>query len=255
MLHNTFTLPVTVAGRDLAEFGAKMQSWPEISACEVDTGIFQGAGRNTMHLLQQRRGARRFACRIDFWGQSPREWAENISAFSALLSDGPVEIDIGDGYLYQSILLAESAPIVSGEVVATVEYQFQAVRHWEERTLNFFTSIDGDTIIDCQSNIRKTDCTIKLSADGNLAQASGLGLRLNGISWTYLGVIGGTTILDGIHKAYTMAKASISTKLIWTDFPWLKPGENAISIWNETASGEGGRIYTDVEITYVPTFL
>lgn len=254
-MYNAFTLPVTVAGRDLAEFGAKMQSWPEISACEVDTGIFQGAGRNTMHLLQQRRGARRFACRIDFWGQSPREWAENISAFSALLSDGPVEIDIGDGYLYQSILLAESAPIVSGEVVATVEYQFQAVRHWEARTLNFFTSIDGDTIIDCQSNIRKTDCTIKLSADGNLAQASGLGLRLNGISWTYLGVIGGTTILDGIHKAYTMAKASISTKLIWTDFPWLKPGENAISIWNETASGEGGRIYTDVEITYVPTFL
>lgn len=254
-MYNAFTLPVTVAGRDLAEFGAKMQSWPEISACEVDTGIFQGAGRNTMHLLQQRRGARRFICRIDFWGQSPREWAENISAFSALLSDGPVEIDIGDGYLYQSILLAESAPIVSGEVVATVEYQFQAVRHWEARALKFFTSIDGDTIIDCQSNIRKTDCTIKLSADGNLAQASGLGLRLNGISWTYLGVIGGTTILDGIHKAYTMAKASISTKLIWTDFPWLKPGENAISIWNETASGEGGRIYTDVEITYVPTFL
>lgn len=254
-MYNAFALPATIAGRDLAEFGAKMQSWPEISACEVDTGIFQGAGRNTMHLLQQRRGARRFTCRIDFWGQSPREWAENISAFSALLSDGPVEIDIGDGYLYQSILLAESAPIVSGEVVATVEYQFQAVRHWEARTLKFFTSIDGDTIIDCQSNIRKTDCTIKLSADGNLAQASGLGLRLNGISWTYLGVIGGTTILDGIHKAYTMAKASISTKLIWTDFPWLKPGENAISIWNETASGEGGRIYTDVEITYVPTFL
>ncbi len=254
-MHNAFALPVTVAGRDLAEFGAKMQSWPEISACEVDTGIFQGVGRNTMHLLQQRRGVRRFTCRIDFWGQSPREWAENISAFSALLSDGPVEIDIGDGYLYQSILLAESAPIVSGEVVATMEYQFQAVRHWEARTFKFFTSTDGDTIIDCQSNIRKTDCTIKLSADSGLAQASGLRLILNGISWSYLGVIGGTTILDGIHKTYTMAMKPISTELIWTDFPYLIPGENTISIWNETASGEGGRIYTDVEITYVPTFL
>ena len=48
MLH----IPVTVGGRDLAEFGAKMQSWPEITACDMDTGIFQGAGRNTMHLLQ-----------------------------------------------------------------------------------------------------------------------------------------------------------------------------------------------------------
>lgn len=254
-MYSALALPVTVAGRDLAEFGAKMQSWPEISACEVDVGIFQGVGCNTMHLLQQRRGARRFTCRVDFWGQSPREWAENISAFSALLSSGPVEIDIGDGYLYQSILLAESAPIVSGEVVATVEYQFQAVRHWEARTFKFFTSTDGDTIIDCQSNIRKTGCTIKLSADSGLAQASGLGLVLNGISWIYLGVISGTTILDGIHKTYTMAMKPISTKLIWTDFPYLIPGENTISIWNETASGEGGRICTDVEITYVPTFL
>lgn len=42
-MYNAFALPATIAGRDLAEFGAKMQSWPEISACEVDTGIFQGA--------------------------------------------------------------------------------------------------------------------------------------------------------------------------------------------------------------------
>lgn len=254
-MHGTLAPPATIAGRDLAEFGAKMQSWPEISACEVDTGIFQGAGRNTMHLLQQRRGTRRFTCRIDFWGQSPREWAENISAFSALLSGGPVEIDIGDGYLYQSILLAESAPIASGEVVATVEYQFQAVRHWEERTFQVATVLGGDASFDCQSNIRQTDCSIKLSADGDLAQASGFRLMLNGISWIYLDTVSGATILDGIHKTYTMAKGSISTKLIWTDFPYLLPGENTISIWNETASGEGGRICTDVEITYVPTFL
>lgn len=251
MLH----IPVTVGGRDLAEFGAKMQSWPEITACDMDTGIFQGAGRNTMHLLQQRRGARRFTCRIDFYGQSPREWAANISAFSALVGDEAVEIDIGDGYLYQSILLAESAPIVSGEVVATVEYQFQVVRHWEERTFQIVTTLGGDTAFDCQSNIRQTDCAIKLSADGNLAQASGFRLVLNGTSWTYLDVISGTTILDGIRKTYTMAKKSISTKLIWTDFPYLVPGKNTISIWNETASGEGSRIYTEVEITYIPTFL
>jgi hypothetical protein len=251
MLH----IPVTVGGRDLAEFGAKMQSWPEITACDMDTGIFQGAGRNTMHLLQQRRGARRFVCRIDFYGQTPREWTANISAFSALVGAGELEIDIGDGYLYQAILLAEGAPAVTGEIVATVEYQFQAVRHWPAEQLQISVAAASSTTLICHSNYPLTDCRVELPLTSALSNLNGILLIINDKSWAYPQKPTGNIVLDGIRKVYTMGSTIISTTLRWTDFPALRPGKNEISLYEELSSGEGGRVDTPVHIRYTPTFL
>ena len=254
-MYNCTPPPITVAGRDLAEFRAKMQSWPEIAACDVDTGIFQGVGRNTMHLLQQRRGARSFTCTIDFWGDTPLEWAANISAFSALVSTGAVEIDIGDGYLYRAVLLEESAPVVVGEVVATVEYKFQVVRHWPQQTIRLTTSATEDTVIVCQSNYPITDCKIYLPYIGNASGLDGFRLMINNVAWSYGEEPTAPVTLDGINKIYAMGGTTISTALVWSDFPFLLPGQNTISLWEETASGEGGRIAAVMEITYVPSFL
>lgn len=254
-MSSSFFLPVTVAGRDLAEFGAKMQSWPTISSCEVDSGIFQGAGRNTMHLLQHRRGTRNFTCLIDFVGQTPRQWAANISAFSSALSSGAVEIDIGDGYLYQAILLAESAPAVSGEVVATVEYQFQAVRHWPVEQIQLNISAAADAALICHSNYPQTDCRIELPLTTALSTLGGVRLTLNGKSWAYPLRPTGNIALDGIRKIYTMGGQYISTTLRWAEFPSLIPGKNEIAIYEELGSGEGSRVDTPVYIQYVPTFL
>ena len=57
-------LPVMVAGRELSDFNAKMQSYPEISACSVETGVFQGVNRSSMHLLHNRRGVRYMDCKL-----------------------------------------------------------------------------------------------------------------------------------------------------------------------------------------------
>lgn len=252
---------VTVGDHTLSEFGAKMQSWPEISACEVDTSIFQSTGRNTMHLLQQRRGARKFTCRIDFEG-SPRIWTANISAFSALLSSGAVEIDIGDGYLYNAILLSESTPVVIGEVLATVEYQFRAVRHWPEQTVTVITSGSTDAILLCQSNYPKTDCCIRIpyevAAPGpiTLGALNGVRLVVNGLSWTLPVKPTGNITLDGIRKAYDAGDGINPNVLLWTDFPCLSPGANKISLLEEIADGSGDRLpHYPVSITYSPTFL
>ena len=66
-------LPVTVAGHELSEFCAKMQSYPKIGASAIDTGIFQGVNRSSMQLLHNRRGVRYMDCKIDFFGRDNYE--------------------------------------------------------------------------------------------------------------------------------------------------------------------------------------
>ena len=246
--------PVTFAGRDLSEFGAKLQSWPEITACDVDTGTFWAADHNTIHLLQQRRGGRRFTCRIDFWGQ-PREWTANISVFSALVSTGTLEIDIMDGYLYQAILLSESTPVIASEVIATVEYQFRAVRHWPAEHLQINTATTDDTPVICHSNYPLTDCKIELPFAGALSTLDGVRLVINDKAWEYPLKPTGSIVLDGIRKTYAMGSTIISTTLRWTDFPALRPGRNEISVYKYLARGEGGRVSVPMYMQYTPTFL
>lgn len=249
--HKT-ALPVTVNGHELEEFHARMQSWPEITACEIDTGIFQGVGRSTMHLLQNRRGVRYMTCLIDFMAP---EWAARISAFDALLARGAVEIDLGDGYLYRSILVSESAPKVAGETIATVEYRFQVMRHWPELTASVTTTLTATPVsVYCQSNFPRTDCRIRLPYDAALGAVTGIQVVLGGLGWYYHGSPSYDLIFDGINKVFSHGAVPVSNQVTWREFPYLAPGTNKVELWidNEVATEP---FQHAVEITYSPTFL
>lgn len=250
--HDKPHLPVTVDGHSLDEFGARMQSWPELSACEIDAGIFQGAGRSAMHLLQNRRGIRHLTCLMDFLAP---DWAGHISAFDALLARGPVEIDLGDGYLYRAILVSESAPEVAGETVATVEYKFQAVRHWPEQTAIVTTTLtETPAMVYCQSNYPVTDCRIRIPYDAALGAVTGIQVVVGNLGWYYPETPKEDLIFDGINKVFAHGSMPISSRVTWRDFPYLVPGANKVELWKDTATATA-RIQHAVEITYSPTFL
>lgn len=242
-------LPVMIAGRELSEFCAKMQSYPEISACAVDTGIFQGVNRSSMQLLHNRRGVRYMDCKIDFFGQDNYERTLHQSEFEALfLGSEPVVIDIGDGFWYRAILTEIGDTFTERELITTVEYRFQVTRH---RGSQITTQvIPNDAQIFCQSNVARTDCVIRIFY-ANLGGAKKIDIQLNGLLWTYAPVMTGDIVLDGVNKVFTVAGKNATSKIGWSDFPYLTPGENTLKL-----SVEGVVVGSkSAEIIYTPTFL
>lgn len=241
-------LPVTVSGRELSEFCAKMQSYPEISACEVDTGIFQGVNRSSMQLLHNRRGVRYMDCKIDFFGRDNYERTLHQSEFEALfIGAEPVAIDICDGFWYRAILTEIGDTYTERELITTVEYRFQVTRH---RGSQITTRVAADkSNILCLSNVEKTDCVVRIPQKA-INGAESVSVELNDLTWT-VPYPTGDLVLDGIHKTFTMGGANVASRISWTDFPYLRAGENLLKLG---VTGVGVSV-KNAEISYTPTFL
>lgn len=240
--------PVTVAGRLLSEFDAKMQSYPKIESCETDVEIFQGVNRSSMQLLKNRRGSREMTCRIDFFGRDSFARTLHQSEFEALfLSSAPVEIDIGDGYFYRAVLVNTGAPQTQSEYITTLEYTFRVTRHTAEVTASV---IADDATIFCASNVPKTDCVVRLLFV-QMGGATDIILSLNGLQWSFGPEMTGDLVFDGVNKIFTMGGKNVTNQVGWTDFPYLTPGENTLSL---SVQGVGIDI-RHAEISYTPTYL
>lgn len=225
-----------------------MQSYPEITACEVDTGVFQGANRSSLQLLHNRRGVRYLTCKIDFFGRDNYLRTLHQSEFEALFSGSePVTIDICDGFWYRAVLAEIGSPVTDHELVTTVEYRFQVTRHrGGEITAQV---IPNDARIWCHSNVAKTDCVIRIPQTGYVG--GNLVVSLNGIGWAYAPPLTGDLILDGINKIFTIGGVNVMNKITWSDFPYLAPGENILRV-----AVEGTVVANNAAIlTYTPTFL
>lgn len=80
-------------------------------------------------------------------------------------------------------------------------------------------------------------------------------VTLNGLSWTYILPNEGDGheifVIDGIHKVFLFNDQNVTRDVVWTDFPYLVPGSNTISI------NDNGIIFDDVRSTiiYTPTFV
>lgn len=242
-------LPVTVAGRALSEFCAKMQSYPEIGACAVDTGVFQGVDRSSMQLLHNRRGVRYMDCKIDFFGRDNYERTLHQSEFEALfIGSEPVIIDIGDGFWYRAVLTKIGDTSTECELITTVEYRFQVTRH--QGGAITAQVVPNDAQIFCQSNVARTDCIIRLLYQ-NLGGAKNIVLYLNGSTWSYAPELTGDLVLDGVNKIFSVGAVNATSKVVWEDFPYLKPGANTLTLCIEGVV-VGSK---SAEIIYTPTFL
>lgn len=239
---------ISFGGHDLSEFHAKMQSFPEISSCKPDVGVFQGVGRSTLHVLQNRRTERTFLCYIDFFGNEAAERAQNVERFERLfVGNRPVEIDISDGYVYDAVLTNIEGPIVEGEILSSVEYTFRVVRRgWLVRTK--LASSRGAFVL-CQSSFPRTDCIIRIDA-ANLLEAESMVVSLGEQMWSTTVEPRDEFVLDGINKVFTMAGKNITGKMDWRDFPYLVPGVNHFEV-----GIQGIGVQVPAEISYYPTFL
>lgn len=237
-----------IAGKRLSEFDAKMQSYPEISSCAVDTSVFQGANRSSLLLLHNRRGLRQMRCVIDFIGEDNARRTERQSAFEALfLGAEPVQIDIGDGFFYNAVLNDISPPKTEGELITTVEYEFYVTRHKQEIT----ALAQGENYkLYCISNVRRTDCIIRLPYIG-MGEAHDIEVKLNGLNWIYAPTLTDDLILDGVHKIFLHGSTNVTSDILWTDFPYLVPGENSLSLFINGVV-LFGKFF---QVTYTPTFL
>ncbi len=239
---------VRIAGRGLYEFMAKMQSYPEITSCEIDAGVFQGSNRSSIQLLHNRRGAKKLTCKIDFFGRDNYERTMHQSAFEALfLGSDPVTIDICDGYWYRAILTGTGAPRTEREYITTVEYQFRVTRHRGSPVTVECKA--NDNRVWCESNVLKTDCIITIPCD-RLQGADSILIGLNGVQWGYSGPLSGNLILDGVNKVYTIGDRNATTDISWSDFPYLLPGSNKLEF-----SISGIVVGVEASLTYTPTFL
>ena len=242
-------LPVIVAGRSLSEFCAKMQSYPEIGACAVDTGVFQGVDRSSMQLLHNRRGVRYMDCKIDFFGRDNYERTLHQSEFEALfLGSEPVVIDIGDGFWYRAVLTKIGGTSTECELITTVEYRFQVTRHQGDAITA--QVIPNDARIYCQSNVPRTDCVVRLLYEG-LGNAENLVLQINGLVFGYAPVLTADLVLDGVNKVFTVGGSNVTSQVVWEDFPYLLPGENTLKL------SVAGVVVSkkSAEIVYTPTYL
>lgn len=242
-------LPVKIAGRELNDFQAKMQSYPEISSAEVDSGVFQGSDRSALQLLHNRRGRKFLTCKIDFFGKDNFERTTRQSEFEALfLGPEPVCIDFGDGYWYRAILTKIGEPETQYELITTIEYKFQVSRHRGGEVIA--SVVPNDAVIFCQSNVSKTDCVIRVLYE-QMGEASQIGVELNGLAWFYDPMIDGDLVIDGVNKIFTVDGRNVGSTMNWTDFPYLVPGENRLKL-----SVQGAVVSKKAaQISYIPTFL
>lgn len=238
---------VTINGRTLAEFHAKMHAYPQISSCDIDVEIFQGADRSSIQLLQNRRGGRHLTCRIDFIDPDNAVRTQYQSEFEAMfLGRCPAILDIGDGYFYRAVLMSVKEGGTEGELITTVEYCFRVTRH---RDVVCISLVPNAAAMYCLSNVAKTDCVIRVPS-AHIFGAPDLTVWLNGASWHYSPEIGGDMVLDGVNKIFTVGGKNVTNRMEWENFPYLVPGANRI-----TVSTAGVVLSSAVEIAYTPTFL
>ena len=238
---------VTINGRPLSEFCAKMQSYPVVSACEIDTEVFQGADRSSIQLLQNRRGGRTLTCRVDFIETNNAKRTACQSALEALfLGRVPAEIDFGDGYQYTAVLTGIKNGGTVSEIISTVEYTFRVVRHQAPVVVDL---VPRNANILCRSNVPKTDCIVCLPFV-ELGKAKNTVVSLNGLQWGFAPELTDDLVLDGVNKIFTMGGVNVTNQIVWSDFPFLVPGVNSILV-----AIQGIVTSKNITISYTPTFL
>lgn len=242
---------VLIAGHALWEFGAKMVAFPTFTT-DVDSAVFQGLERSSVQLLHLRQAGQHMDCEIDYFG-TLEERTRRRGALEAILftAKEPVEIDIGDGYFYRAVPERMGRVACDNDVFTEVAYRFRVTKH----TAELVTSILFPSVwVYCSSTVPLTDCRIYIPA-ALVLNRSNLFVELGDMSWTFDMQLTGDIILDGINKIFTMGGQNITNAagFVWTDFPALKPGENAAA-----AVIDGvpiGDLTNQIRIRYLPTYL
>lgn len=240
------TAYVTVGGVDLSVYNAKLSTNYTVSGCELDVDVFQGRNRSSLLPLAQNFKPLKIVLPIDFWGRTKVVTVASISSFNKAVS-GKFELDLGDGFKYTCICTEFGTPEWITDQLCTTNYTFLGMRHTAKVTISESTTIGAS--VECASTFPKTDCIITLPFK-QMGGATSIQVRLGENTWGISGEMTADIVLDGVNKIYTMGGKNITANVLWTDFPYLVPGSNAISLGINGVSVTKG-----MRVEYYPTYL
>lgn len=248
MTNCTKQADIAFGNRRLSEFHAKILSDVVIAPIPADTEVFVGVGRSTQQIIKNRRtAARDMTMLIDFFG-GEAEARRHESEFQTLfLGNAPVLVDIGDGYLYDCVLVASAQTQGIDGVLLSMEYRFSAVRRGPARSVEI-TTLDRFNYM-CESTFPKTDCRVTLYGL-EAQQGDDVYVDINDKRFTFDMDYRGIVVIDGINKIITIEGDNWTNLVGWTDFPYLVPGNNVI---RAVINGVAPVIPAKVE--YIPVYM
>ena len=239
---------ITIAGHDLSEFSAKLQTAYTMGSPALTTSTFQGRSRSTLLLLDQTFGPLEIVLPLEFWGSSRSDTVSKWTRFLQAAS-GKVLLDLGDGYEYAVCATDFGKPIFLSDGYFTVDVTFQGFRQRPEIVISAQTDIGS--AITCPSTFPRTDCKITFPK-ALLGGAKQVSVTLGNNSWYLKTTFTGAQdfVLDGVNKIFLLGGQNVTAQMTWEDFPYLTPGENPISVYVNTVGVTRG-----VEISFRPTYL
>lgn len=162
-----------------------------------------------------------------------------------------ITLIINDGYEYHCALKNISNPVWHGDCFCVKEYTFIGYKTlgYVRKDMSDVINSKGTFTIDCNSTVPKTDCRITIDGAADAALARKI-VKVGKLVFDSHESLAYPLVLDGINGRLLSEGNNSISQFVWTDFPYLVPGENIISI-------SQGALKRDVSfvIEYYPTFI
>ena len=212
----------TVNGIPLATFGGAALLDYTIGETPVDVSTFQGINRTSWNLLKNVFSMREITLTVVFAGPDLREAKRNRSALNGVLFD-KVDLFIpDDGFHYAVICTGTGAETLIGQGNKTAQikstYTFKGIRHDDLKTV----TLSPRANLYCLSTMPLTDCRLTATVG-----ASASSYNLGGAVFSNVAA-GDVLVFDGIDGKITRNGENDAANVLWTEFPSLVPGWNAI---------------------------
>lgn len=218
-LQDPFSPTAYINGTPLSSFSAVLQDF-SVSAVQVTSSQWQGVNRTNFTLLKQQFGLRSITLSVGVFGQSFADAAIMLSKLNLALW-GKADITLPDGFSYFCVLdgsgdAPERVGPGTGETGLIASFSLTGYRHGPIITTT------GPTVY-CPSTTPQTDCILSVTV-GAAADSYTLG------GATFPNVTQGEQLVfDGINKRILRNGAPVAAGVEWINFPYLTPGENAVS--------------------------
>ena len=223
---------IYLCGQPLSAYGARLRQNYTISGCSTSPTVSQGKNDSRFFLLDRESGLLTVTLPLDFYGENVREIAQNMAYLRGLCQE-LLELDLGDGFHYRLILSGAGELEWTGDVLCSQTLTFQGMRLGDKLTV---TGMPYMTLHN-PGTWAKNACRLTLHGFKTTAKQAYVRLRQNGegfLTWQISqnnAFSGGELVLDGIDKSNSYGGATLPEgSMFWTEYPYLKPGENALQV-------------------------
>lgn len=237
---------VLINGEPIQNYGAMALLDYSIGETPIECETFLGKNRTTERLVDIQFLAREIELGLVFYGQTLRLAKLQRSKFNALLFGGFTIYIPDDGFYYRCfpVSLGEEKLVGIGDDSAAVEARVRCKGfRCDAEEIHVLT--DG-TPLYCQSTMPRTDCILTV-----ISSHTTNNYHLGGAVFSNVSA-GDILLFDGVNGLIKRNGQDCAEDVTWTYFPFLVPGENAISAFDASSQST---VNDTVTVTYSPTYI